>query len=256
MMYKKIQENLKYCKKLIKDVNEKIVCSIKNEDEESEILYTNILILYTGMYYECRVSKLFYEKDNYLTNKEIKSVNNCEAKYRISYYFTMILSKKNNINLIKIINGEEFFLKLDELKIELKTRLADLENEEFDYILNIIETEIEPITNLRNRVAHGQVVNHFNSNLSQTSLVSMQHSIKIDKHVLKQKLNIIKYVCLILEYNMKSNLELNYLIALNKKNIEKSLIQMKNTNSYAKQRAAIIKKHQQKEGHILKNKKV
>lgn len=149
-MYHKHCENLRYLKKGIELLKLDLNLSIAQEDEIKTTIYNKLLSALITSWAEVRVLKLIHEPNGFTDSERIFIENrslSLETKWKNALKISMC--KAYSINYLdlngKLIKDNRFERMLS---IDVKNKFLEL--------IDIINTDLVPSINIRNKIAHGQ----------------------------------------------------------------------------------------------------
>jgi len=141
------QENFDAIDSAIKEIDSMLSKTISKNEESLIQPLKRIYGILIGIWAECRLNKLLYEKFGFndIHRKNIRSGDNIFEQWQISVEIAFCVNYK----------PEDLF----QLPFSARTKL--------DEILKMLEEDLKPIIEIRNKLAHGQWVYPFNNECTQ-----------------------------------------------------------------------------------------
>ena len=194
-MFKKHCKNLKEIERSISILERAINETIRKKRKDEEKIYTKLLCAIIVSWLEIRLLKLLYEVSDYKNLNSAKIFSSTEILNILNKNF--LLDKW--IVALNIAAQKAYSLKLSHSKLKItnfkKEKTFELRYKE---LVQIINNELPPIINLRNKVDHGQLLYAYNSLLTDLSQDATTLLRTINIVNLRQRKNIFKSVACII----------------------------------------------------------
>ncbi|WP_282080203.1 hypothetical protein [Aquimarina algiphila] len=250
-MYKKWCENVIALESAIEQLQKDLRIIISKEQKDNEYSYTKLLSYLVVCWCEARVIKLIYEPEYTFTNKKgTFTKKKSFSEQEIEKIINSSTLKDKWITALQIGISKAYGIILDK---KFPNSLPFTVRARYLVIIDLIENDLLPSIELRNRIAHGQWKQAFTNDLSAFSqphttalrkenIVSLQLNFGIFKH-LAQLIHDLASSPLTFERDFDSNYQI---IEQNKLNL--------NSRDYKKYCEKLIEKY--KRGQKRRNKKL
>ena len=224
------QENFDAIDSAIKEIDSMLSKTISKNEESLIQPLKRIYGILIGIWAECRLNKLLYEKFGFndIHRKNIRSGDNIFEQWQISVEIAFCVNYK----------PEDIF----QLPFSARTKL--------DEILKMLEEDLKPIIEIRNKLAHGQWVYPFNDECTDVEDKKYNDLRNENLLTLKWKKKLISRIAVIInnlvisKKDFESDFDNNY---KGFEDIKKKLKKYKEPNYYINSIIRILKK-------VLKNK--
>jgi len=226
------QDNFYAIDATIKEVDKMLDRAISKNEDDIIQPFIRLYGLLLGVWAECRLNKLLYEKGgfNETHRKTIRSGDTIFEQWQICVEIAFCENYK----------PEDLF----KLSFSARTKL--------DAILTMLEEDLKPIIEIRNKLAHGQWIYPFNNGLTQ--IEDKKRKILIDENflTLKYKIQLISKIASIInslvisKSEFEENFDDNYERIEHIKTKLEKYKKLNNYSHYVKKRQEDYEKHKKR----------
>ncbi len=151
-LYKAHVENLRAVEVGISQIDRELRAALSRKDDPASSALLKILLLLLGSWAECRLRKLLYEPGGF-DNSQRDQVMGCRSQFE-SWICATELGFRRRYGI---------------RRADLRSALPGTARLRLDEILDVLDTELRPIIEMRNTLAHGQWARPLNA--SQNGIV-------------------------------------------------------------------------------------